>query len=167
MWKSPKLCDQLIRQQRSITRYNSAWWLAGNAKCQIKCLLYLLCDGDVVIYLRSSEEKACWPPRSLYVMAALLGLGVALFSSVVLPLSPGHFLFFLSYDHKWYSGEIELWMFTQSSQELHHILFENCRMLECCYTIVRWRDRKKANVLGFSVARSHCSTLHCTVVQTP
>ena len=62
----------------------------------------------VVMYLRSSEEKACWPPRSLYVPAALLGLGVALFSSVVLPLSPGHFLFFLSYDHKWYNGEIEL-----------------------------------------------------------
>ena len=94
MWKSPKLCDQLIRQQRSITRYNSAWWSAGNAKCQIKCLLYLLCDGDVVIYLRSLEEKACWSPRSLYVPAALLGLGVALFSSVVLPLSPEHFFSF-------------------------------------------------------------------------
>ena len=59
------------------------------------------CDGDVVIYLSSSEEKACWLPRSLYVPAALLGLGVALFSSVVLPLSPGHFLFLPLYDHKW------------------------------------------------------------------
>ena len=57
------------------------------------------------------------------------------------------------------------WLFFSRFMKWNWRLFENCRRLERRCTIVRWRDRKKANVLGFSVARSHCLTLHCPEVR--